>query len=325
MLCLVLVPFSFLHSPTVMAQSIIPNTPQNESNVPASKAKLPNTPLDFLPAPLQNDNQKGLHAFKNGDFDAAATLFSDPDWQAHAQYAGGDYEAALSQFTQDNSAVGQFNKANTLARIGNYENALEAYSAALEQDPDFTAAQENKAALERFLEEQPPQQSSPDDAPSDQDNTDEQNQEQQQENQDPSDQQQNQEQQQQNDQQSSQDQQSSESEEQNDAAENNQSNSEQSQDPSDEQQANEPESSDAEAQPEDPSDPKKDDQNESETMQAQDTNEPLTPEEQEKMQRMQALMNKVPNDPGYLLKRKMELEYQQRKRQQAPRSRTKQW
>ncbi len=43
------------------------------------------------------------------------------------------------------------------------------------------------------------------------------------------------------------------------------------------------------------------------------------------MQRMQALMNKVPNDPGYLLKRKMELEYQQRKRQQAPRSRTKQW
>jgi len=27
----------------------------------------------------------------------------------------------------------------------------------------------------------------------------------------------------------------------------------------------------------------------------------------------------------YVLKRKMELEYQQRKRQQAPRSRTKQW
>ncbi|MEN8777912.1 VWA domain-containing protein [Glaciecola sp. HTCC2999] len=325
MLCMVLIPFSFLRSPTVMAQSIVPDTPQNESNVPASNVRLPNTPLDFLPAPLQNDNQKGLHAFKNGDFDTAATLFNDPEWQAHAQYAAGDYEAALSQFTQDNSAVGQFNKANTLARIGDYKSALDAYSAALEQHPDFTEAQENKDALERFLEEQPPQQSSPDDSPSEQDNTDEQNQEQQQENQDPSDQQQNQEQQQQDDQQSSQDQQSSESEEQNDAAENNQSNSEQSQDPSDEQQANEPESSDTEEQPEDPSDPKKDDQNESETMQAQVNDEPLTPEEQEKMQRMQALMNKVPNDPGYLLKRKMELEYQQRKRQQAPRSRTKQW
>ena len=55
------------------------------------------------------------------------------------------------------------------------------------------------------------------------------------------------------------------------------------------------------------------------------SDKPLTPEEQEKLQRMQALMNKVPNDPGFLLKRKMELEYQKRKRQSAPPARTKQW
>ena len=239
--------------------------------------------------------------------------------------AGGDYENALAQFAQDNSPIGQFNTANTLAMMGDFKNALNAYEAALKQNPNFTEALENKTALEQFLEQQPPQQSSPDDSPSDENNNDEQNQDQQQENQDPSDQQQNQDPSSPDDQQSSQDQQSQSSEDQNEQAQNNQSNSEESQDPNNDQQSNEAEQSDANESSTEQDKSTPGEQKEPESMQAQDTEKQPSPEELEKMQRMQALMNKVPNDPGYLLKRKMELEYQQRKRQQAPRSRTKQW
>ena len=321
MLCVVLIPVSLFHSPQALAQ----NMAASQTSTSTISETLPKTPLDFLPPTLQNSDQKGLRAFNNGDYETAATLFSDPDWQAHAQYAGGDYENALAQFAQDNSPIGQFNTANTLARMGDFENALNAYEAALKQNPNFTEALENKTALEQFLEQQPPQQSSPDDSPSDENNNDEQNQDQQQENQDPSDQQQNQDPSSPDDQQSSQDQQSQSSEDQNEQAQNNQSNSEESQDPNNDQQPNEAEQSDANESSTEQEKSTPGEQKEPESMQAQDTEKQPSPEELEKMQRMQALMNKVPNDPGYLLKRKMELEYQQRKRQQAPRSRTKQW
>jgi Ca-activated chloride channel family protein len=44
----------------------------------------------------------------------------------------------------------------------------------------------------------------------------------------------------------------------------------------------------------------------------------LTPEEKEEMQRMQMIMNKVPDDPAYLLQRKMMLEAYKRERQPVP-------
>jgi Ca-activated chloride channel family protein len=39
----------------------------------------------------------------------------------------------------------------------------------------------------------------------------------------------------------------------------------------------------------------------------------LTPEEKEELQRMQMILNKVPDDPAFLLKRKMLLEAYKRK------------
>ena len=46
--------------------------------------------------------------------------------------------------------------------------------------------------------------------------------------------------------------------------------------------------------------------------------ENLSPEEQEEMQRLQMILNKVPDDPAYLLQRKMLLEAHRRKNTPAP-------
>jgi Ca-activated chloride channel family protein len=55
------------------------------------------------------------------------------------------------------------------------------------------------------------------------------------------------------------------------------------------------------------------------------SSEPLSPEEREQQERMQSLLNKVPDDPGFLLKRKMQLEHQKRQRQRLPNTNKKEW
>ena len=300
----------------------LPSPPSSELNAVQSFR----TPLDFLPPALQNNNQKGLRAFQNGDYATSQSLFTDPEWQAQAQYAQGEYAEALAHFAQTDDALSQYNAGNSLAKLGQYDKALEAYQRANALDSDFIEAQENQAALELFLQNQPPQDSSQDQSKQDQDQSDEQNDQEQQEQQSQS--QDNQESA--SDEQESQDQQSQQQQSQDEQSQQNQQQSEdQKEQPSPAESKDEQEQGDDQQKQQDKQQPKEptqpDEPQESQEVQAQQQEQPLTPEEQEKMQRMQALMNKVPNDPGYLLKRKMELEYQQRKRQQAPRSRTKQW
>jgi Ca-activated chloride channel family protein len=300
----------------------LPSPPSSELNAVQSIR----TPLDFLPPALQNNNQKGLRAFQNGDYATSQSLFTDPEWQAQAQYAQGEYAEALAHFAQTDDALSQYNAGNSLAKLGQYDKALEAYQRANALDSDFIEAQENQAALELFLQNQPPQDSSQDQSKQDQDQSDEQNDQEQQDQQSQS--QDNQESA--SDEQESQDQQSQQQQSQDEQSQQNQQQSEdQKEQPSPEESKDDQEQGDDQQKQQDKQQPKEptqpDEPQESQEVQAQQQEQPLTPEEQEKMQRMQALMNKVPNDPGYLLKRKMELEYQQRKRQQAPRSRTKQW
>ena len=300
----------------------LPSPPSSELNAVQSIR----TPLDFLPPALQNNNQKGLRAFQNGDYATSQSLFTDPEWQAQAQYAQGEYAEALAHFAQTDDALSQYNAGNSLAKLGQYDKALEAYQRANSLDSDFIEAQENQAALELFLQNQPPQDSSQDQSKQDQDQSDEQNDQEQQDQQSQS--QDNQESA--SDEQESQDQQSQQQQSQDEQSQQNQQQSEDQKEQAspeeskdDQEQGDDQQKQQDKQQPKEPTQP--DEPQESQEVQAQQQEQPLTPEEQEKMQRMQALMNKVPNDPGYLLKRKMELEYQQRKRQQAPRSRTKQW
>jgi len=102
----------------------------------------------------QNNDQRASQLFAEEEFATAADLFDNPQWQAASKYRAGDYAAALDAWQQFDSDDAHYNRANSLARLGRYEDALAAYQQLLEQNPAHEDARFNKEALEEWLKNQ---------------------------------------------------------------------------------------------------------------------------------------------------------------------------
>jgi Ca-activated chloride channel family protein len=107
------------------------------------------------------DDQRGYQALANGDPARAANLFLDPKWKAAAQYKNGNWQSALNGFsTRDNNPTNKsrfnaaYNKGNSLAHLGQYDNAIAAYNEALAIDPNDEDALFNKDLVEQLKEQQ---------------------------------------------------------------------------------------------------------------------------------------------------------------------------
>ncbi|CAM3500565.1 hypothetical protein BZK31_23180 [Pseudomonas floridensis] len=83
----------------------------------------------------------------------AAQRFENPQWKGVAFYEAGDYATAAQRFAEGNSAADHYNRGNALARSGELEAALDAYEQALERQPDFPAAQSNRALVQSLLDQ----------------------------------------------------------------------------------------------------------------------------------------------------------------------------
>lgn len=86
-----------------------------------------------------------------------------PDQQAHARLLEGvaayrrqQYEEAIAKFTGNPTAVGQYNLGNALAKAGRYHEAIAAYDRALKQQPAMQDAVANRAAVEAARKRKPP-------------------------------------------------------------------------------------------------------------------------------------------------------------------------
>lgn len=75
----------------------------------------------------------------------AAERFSTPDRIGAALFAAGDFEGAAGAFGRMRGPEGAYNRGNALIMLGKYEEAIESYDTALQQRPDWRAAQENRA------------------------------------------------------------------------------------------------------------------------------------------------------------------------------------
>ena len=257
-------------------------------------------------------DQRGAEHFANQDFEQAAGTFKDSQWQGAAHYRNGDYQKALEAYQQQDDARGLYNQGNALAQLGRYDDAIEQYREALTQQPGLEDAQKNIELLEK-LKQQPEQQQSQDGQQGDQSQQDQQQQsgeDQQSGEQSDQQQQQDQSQQSQDSEQSDESEQQSGSDQQSPSSQDEQQQQEQQQ-----QQSADGEQNEQEQQPEQQQ--QAPEQQGEQTPQGQQSQghfeqQDLSPEER---QRLNQLMKKIPDDPSLLLRNKMLLEAQKRRRQ----------
>lgn len=231
----------------------------------------------------ERKDQQGSEAFSEEEFEQAAEAFKDPEWRAAANYRTGNYEKVVQDLALIDDPEAHYNRGNALARLGMFEQAIEAYERTLAQAPEHEDARHNKELVEKLLEEQQQeqqQQQSEGDQQQDQQQQDQQNQQNQdQQNQDQNQQQQNQNQDQQ---QQNQDQQQQDQNEQN----------------QDQQQEQEEQN-------------EEDEEQQQQEQQQQELSESSQPESEEE-QSMQQWLMRIPDDPGELLRNKFRYQYQQR-------------
>jgi Ca-activated chloride channel homolog len=252
----------------------------------------------------QTQQQQAQQDYQDGAYSEAQQKFADPLWQGNAAYRNGDYQAAEQAFRQAGKqtprANAWHNLGNSLAQQQRYEEALAAYQQALEQDADFSPAQQNAELMQQLLQQQQ-QQKQQQDKPQEQDG--EKQPQQQSDN--------NSQNEDSADNQSEADAQSQQqADEQQDSAQNAEADSEA-------QQQAEPQTEQAAAQEQSEADA-----NEQQVEAVHEAWPNATPEEQ---QQLDNLLRKVQDDPALLLRNKMYLEYLKRQQQRLPKGAEQQW
>ncbi|MEM7027136.1 MAG: VWA domain-containing protein [Pseudomonadota bacterium] len=235
----------------------------------------------------KNKDQRGHDALQNNNSELAAELFNDPKWQAAAQYKSENYTEAEAIFSNQSDIQSRYNLANTLARLGRYEDAIKLYDDVIAEDAEHEDAIFNRDLLKQNMEQQQQE--------SDSDNNDS--------NSDAEQRQQQQSQQQESDSQQQQSQQQG-----------------QAQPPQGEQQAkqqpqgqSEPEQGDQEQQE---NAEQQQDKEVTDEEQSQNQIAEMQDELDEGQQASEQWLRRIPDDPAGLLRRKFKYQYQQRDRAQ---------
>lgn len=133
-------------------------------------------PLVLLPALLpgraeaagwhdlwQRPDQQAWQALRQGQAAQAQRLARDPALRGAAAYRAGNFKAAIGDLQSLPSADAQYNLGNALAKAGQYTQALAAYDRALARDPSDADAKANRQAVADWLRRQQ-QQKNPDHA-----------------------------------------------------------------------------------------------------------------------------------------------------------------
>ena len=243
-------------------------------------------PLSWQQKLWQTPYQQADEALRDGDYERASEISEDPWQRGTANYRAQNYEQALMDFSQLDTAEGYYNQGNALMNLQRYDEAQNAYQAALQRRPNWQQAEDNLKLAQQLAEQQSQQQQN---AAQDQQQSSQQQNQSGASNADDSDQQQSEE-----------------------AAANEQ------QQPSEQQQQQEQEQEEQEQEGQQP-----DASEQREQPQPQpDSGEPASEELQ---QQMQQWLNRIEDDPAVLLRNKMRYEAEKRRRQGPPPGVEKQW
>ncbi|MDG1782928.1 MAG: VWA domain-containing protein [Porticoccaceae bacterium] len=273
-------------------------------------------PLLFIAQPVealewqdlwQTPDQQASEAMKAEDYEAAKDLFEDSRWRGSAAFKAGDFDQAIADFSQDDSAIGDYNHGNALAKAGDLEGAIEAYNNALSKEPKMEDARFNLDLVEQLKDQQD----------QDQQNQEQQNQEQQ-------------DQDQQSQEQQDQDQQSQEQQDQDQQSQEQQDQDQQSQEQKDQgqEQQNQDQQNESNEDPAQPEQDKPEDKNEAATEEEQKEEvsvEELSDEEKQEQEAIERILRRIPDDPGGLLRAKFRHQARQRSQNRRPPTNEERW
>ena len=116
----------------------------------------PSTPVqafEFSDLWLRAD-QQAARALAKGDAKHAQELAQDPALRGSAAYRAEDFPAASEAWAKAHGADALYNQGNALAKAGKYEEAVTAYQQALDANPALDDAKVNKQAVEEWLKRQ---------------------------------------------------------------------------------------------------------------------------------------------------------------------------
>ena len=103
----------------------------------------------------KNTQQNAYQAYQNKDYKHATELYKNSFDKGSALYKNKQYKKALNAFTQavqqsPKNAQALYNQANSYAKLGKLDKAIETYQQALTLKKDFTQARNNKKLLENL-------------------------------------------------------------------------------------------------------------------------------------------------------------------------------
>jgi Ca-activated chloride channel family protein len=97
-------------------------------------------------------DQQAQRQLDEGNAMEAGELFEDPAWQAVAKYRSGEFGPSAAGFATQEDIDNLYNLGNALARLGEFETAIDAYEEVLEMDPGMEDAAYNRDLLKDLLE-----------------------------------------------------------------------------------------------------------------------------------------------------------------------------
>ncbi len=102
----------------------------------------------------QRPDQQAAKALAEKNYKRASQIAEDPLQKGSAEYRRNNYKQALESFSHASGTAADYNRGNTLARLGRYKDAISAYDAALKSAPGMEDALANKAAVKALLRQQ---------------------------------------------------------------------------------------------------------------------------------------------------------------------------
>lgn len=314
-----------------------------------SDANNPSIASESLPKPKEQagsfgwqdlwktDDQQAQALIQQEKYREAAQQFNNDSWRGIASFKAGDYDSAIEDFTSatqpgqeqksvsSKQAANHYNQGHAQAHSGDLEAAIASYDQALAIDSSLADAQKAKSIVQSLLEQQREQekekQDQQDGEQQDGDPQEGEQQDSEQQNQDDS-QQQGQSSEQPGDKESSSSSSSSEdpseSEQQDQFTTSEELGSEESQQEKQNPTADENQEQDDQTEQQKVAQQQENEKSKAAEQQSMAQNAPLTAEqalEAEKLQKLNQWLNKIPDDPGGLLKRKFLYERQIREQQ----------